>query len=221
MKPLINKGLGCNLKQADPISREDEAKLWDTHVFGRDNLEQLQQTVFFFGSKLFGLRGCDEHHDLHCEQFETGSDSRGKFIRFIGRSTKTYKGGLSQLNVSNKDIKHYCEPVGNELAPLSYVDEQEIIRKTGHRSSTAIRKYKRANDETSANVSHILDPPKPIQENCQILKEIPDNSTTPEKRLCTEIILRSESDSRSKHDASKVYNNCQIHYYMNMSAKDQ
>ena len=82
------------MKQADPISREDEAKLWDTNVFGRDNAEQLQQTVFFYGSKLFGLRGCDEHHDLQCEQFEIGDDSKGKFIRFIGRSTKTYKGGL-------------------------------------------------------------------------------------------------------------------------------
>ena len=94
MKTPINKGLGCNLKQADPISRGDEAKLWDTNVFGRDNAEQLQQTVFFYGSKLFGLRGCDEHHDLQCEQFEIGDDSKGKFIRFIGRSTKTYKGGL-------------------------------------------------------------------------------------------------------------------------------
>ncbi|CAC5412798.1 ROBO1 [Mytilus coruscus] len=60
------------------------------------------------------------------------------------------------------------------------------MRRTGHRSSTAVRKYKRASDEMRANVSHILDPPKPIQENCQILKEISDNSTTPEKRLCTE-----------------------------------
>jgi hypothetical protein len=38
----------------------------------------------------------------------------------------------------------------------------------------------------SANVSHILDPPKPTQENCPILQEISDNSATPGKRPCTD-----------------------------------
>jgi hypothetical protein len=63
------------------------------------------------------------------------------------------------------------------------VDEQEITRRTGHRSTTAVRKYKRAIDEMSANVSNILDPPEPTQENCPILQEISDSSATPGKRL--------------------------------------
>jgi hypothetical protein len=65
-------------------------------------------------------------------------------------------------------------------------DEQEIMRRTGHRLTTAVRKYKRASDEMSANVSHIFDPPKPTQENCSILQEISDNSATPRKRLYTD-----------------------------------
>ncbi|XP_078330429.1 uncharacterized protein LOC111100766 [Crassostrea virginica] len=40
------------------------------------------------------------------------------------------------------------------------VDEQEIMSKTGHRSETAVRKYKRSNSVLMENVSKVLDPPK-------------------------------------------------------------
>nr|XP_034336669.1 uncharacterized protein LOC117692546 [Crassostrea gigas] len=109
MKSLIELGIGCTTKQADPILPEDEAKLWDVGVFGKKNAEQLQKTIFFYACKIFGLRGCDEHHNLECEQFTIGSDKLGKFIQFTGRKTKTYKGGLGQLNVCNKTIKHHCQ----------------------------------------------------------------------------------------------------------------
>ena len=31
-----------------------------------------------------------------------------KYIRFVGGSNKTYKGGLAQVQLKPKDIKHYC-----------------------------------------------------------------------------------------------------------------
>ena len=40
------------------------------------------------------------------------------------------------------------------------VDEQEIMSRTGHRSETAVRKYKRTNSVLMKNVSNVLDPPK-------------------------------------------------------------
>ena len=54
-------------RQADPIWPEDEEKLWQKGVFGKENSEQLQHTMFFYSCKLFGLRACDEHHKLLCE----------------------------------------------------------------------------------------------------------------------------------------------------------
>ena len=65
-----------------------------------------------------------------------------------------------------------------------------------------MRKYKRASDGMSANVSTILDPPKPAQENCPILQEISDYSATPGKRLSTNregvnSVLPVDSDSRT------------------------
>jgi hypothetical protein len=78
----------------------------------------------------------------------------------------------------------------------------------------------------SANVSHILDPPKPTQENCPILQEISDNSATPGKRLCTDCkgvnsVLPVESDSRTVDRDGVKCIITEIHYYMNVSPKHQ
>ncbi|MCG7879380.1 MAG: DUF3504 domain-containing protein [Candidatus Thiodiazotropha taylori] len=109
MKDLLQKGYGTTVKQADPLSLEDEEKLWNLSVFGAKDSETLQHTVFYYSCKLFGLRGTDEHRELQCNQFEIGDDAAaGKYVRFIGRSNKTYKGGLGQMSLTNKDIKHYC-----------------------------------------------------------------------------------------------------------------
>lgn len=83
MKSLIDQGVGCEIRQADPIWRDDKEKLW----------------------------ACDEHHKLQCEQFSIGNDVHGQFIHFLGRASKTYKGGLGQMNVQAKNLKHYSEPV--------------------------------------------------------------------------------------------------------------
>ena len=59
--------------------------------------------------KPFGLRDYDEHYELEYDQFPVDSDHRGRFIAFTGRSTKTYKGGLKDLELKNKKIAHYCQ----------------------------------------------------------------------------------------------------------------
>ncbi|XP_062598901.1 uncharacterized protein LOC134260347, partial [Saccostrea cucullata] len=109
MKELLSKGLGTKVKQADPILPDDEEKIWTNGVFGSHSSQALQYTVFFYNCKIFGLRAFDEHRNLECSQFEIGQDEQGKFIRFTGRSSKTYKGGLKHLQLTNKDLKHYCQ----------------------------------------------------------------------------------------------------------------
>lgn len=58
---------------------------------------------FFYNCILFGLRGRDEHHDLETynSQFEIGEDDTGKFIQFVGRGNKSFKGGLKHRNVEH------------------------------------------------------------------------------------------------------------------------
>ncbi|KAL5005064.1 hypothetical protein ScPMuIL_018520 [Solemya velum] len=107
MKLLTSKGYGSTLRQAEPISKEQEAQLWNCGVIGYDTAESLLHGVFFYNCKLFGLRGRDEHHALDVSQFVIGNDDSGSFIQFIGRSNKTFKGGLKHRSVEHKNIKHY------------------------------------------------------------------------------------------------------------------
>ncbi|XP_062602127.1 zinc finger MYM-type protein 2-like [Saccostrea cucullata] len=109
MKSLVAQGIGTTVRQADPILPEQEDILWEKGVLGQNSAISLQNTVFFYACKVFGLRGCDEHRQLMCEQFKLGSDAQGQFIQFVGRQNKTYQGGLRQMQLSNKNIKHYCK----------------------------------------------------------------------------------------------------------------
>ncbi|CAC5391247.1 unnamed protein product [Mytilus coruscus] len=119
MKELASRGRGSITKQADPITKEDEEQIWNSGVFGCDNSVALQNTVFFYNCKLFGMRGYDEHRNLECEQFSIGCDgSESRFIHFTGRTSKTFSGGLNQLHVKSKDIKHFC-PKTKEIPPYS------------------------------------------------------------------------------------------------------
>lgn len=110
MKSLLSKGLDTKVKQADQITPGDEELLWEREVLGNKTAETLQYNVFFHMCKLFGLRGFDEHRDLTCANVTTGEDGRGKFVHFVGGSSKTFKGGLAHLTLQSKDIRHYCQP---------------------------------------------------------------------------------------------------------------
>ncbi|CAC5365805.1 unnamed protein product [Mytilus coruscus] len=70
MKDLLSKGLGTKVRRADPVSDDDEEKLWANGVFSTTNSSTLQYTVFFYNCKLFGLRGRDEHRNLDHSQLK-------------------------------------------------------------------------------------------------------------------------------------------------------
>ena len=118
------------------------------------------------------------------------------------------KGGLTG-NYTNHSAKRTCatQLYNNDI------DEQEIMKRTGHRSTTAVRKYKRSSDEISASVSRILDPPKSTiqSENCKPVgyEDDSDFFEIPRKRVCTDSVLKEVNG----HD-TKIFNNCEIHNYM-------
>ncbi|CAG2237039.1 unnamed protein product [Mytilus edulis] len=171
----------------------------------------------------------DDEENLVLSQISE-QDATGRFIRFIGRNNKAFKGGLGDLRLDNKDIKHYargprcivdfyetylkaigsgvfyrkplisdvqdkhrygksalgvnklnglmremCEKgglVGNftnhsgkrTCATALYqagIDEQQIMERTGHRSTKGVRTYKTANSNIQKRVSDVLNP-RPI-----------------------------------------------------------
>ncbi|XP_071123986.1 uncharacterized protein KIAA1958-like [Mytilus edulis] len=99
---------GMTTKQADPISQEQELMLWEKEIVGYDSSAALLIGVFFYNCKLFGMRGRIEHHSLDTSQINIGTDDKGKNIQFTETNSKTFKGGLKQKNVENKNIKHYA-----------------------------------------------------------------------------------------------------------------
>ena len=103
MKDLTSRGIGVQKKQASALSLKEEEIIWSKRIFGDDSAQSLSFTVYYYNCKLFGLRGRDEHRSLDCSQFEV---SQGK-IAFYGRTSKTYKGDLSNLNSKAKIIEHF------------------------------------------------------------------------------------------------------------------
>lgn len=64
MKSLVAQGIGTTTRQADPILPEQEDILWEKEVLGSSSAKSVQNTVFFYACKVFGLLGCDEHREL-------------------------------------------------------------------------------------------------------------------------------------------------------------
>ena len=91
MKILNKTGLKIHPKQAQPIKRDHESLFWEKGIFSMDDARSLQSAVYFYTSKVFGLRAADEHSSLMVEQFSFGSDDQGQFIRYQG-FVKTTRG---------------------------------------------------------------------------------------------------------------------------------
>ena len=91
MKKLTKEGVGVETMQAQPLTPEQEEKLWCLTHFRCVLLGASPcNTVFWYNCKLFGLRGEDEHRSLVCEQFEVNSDQQGRFLRIIQRTEGLY-----------------------------------------------------------------------------------------------------------------------------------
>ena len=80
MKKLTKEGVGTETMQAQPLTPEQEEKLWCLGIFSLCTGWGLTNTVFWYNCKLFGLRGGDEHRSLVREQFEVSFDQQGRFL---------------------------------------------------------------------------------------------------------------------------------------------
>ena len=106
-RELYAEGIGTTRKQAQHITEEQEAMLWDKGIFNTHSSKGLSYCVFFYTCKAFGLRSGDEHRNLKLSQFTFGSDNCGKFVQYHGRLSKCVKGGMKSKPEHFKAIKHY------------------------------------------------------------------------------------------------------------------
>lgn len=76
MKRLTAKGLGCEIKQAEPITKDEEQLMWTKGVLCDTDPKTLQNTLFFLIGKFFALKSGEEHRSLTFDQIRVikGSD---------------------------------------------------------------------------------------------------------------------------------------------------
>ena len=82
--------------------------------------------------KCFGLCGGDEHWNLEVEQYSIGQDEHGRYLRFVGRSSKNYHGGLQHRRVQNKDLRIYSKPeMGNRCVVDLFSEYLSLVPPNG------------------------------------------------------------------------------------------
>jgi hypothetical protein len=91
---------------------------------------------------------------------------------------------------------------------MSGISEQEIMRRTGHRSAKSVRKYKRSSEQMEVEVSKILDPPQ-IKSVCVKSEDV---EPPPKKVKCA----RSNEEFRILQDLANtnkaVFSNCNFNF---------
>ena len=109
MKELTSQGLGVKTERSDPVTKEDEGKLWASGVFNMNTAEGLSNAVFFYNGKTFRLRGYQEHVNCQSEQSEIGYDVQNeqKFVKLTQRIRKNAQGGPKHKNINTEPIVHY------------------------------------------------------------------------------------------------------------------
>ena len=67
MKEVITAGVGTKKQRSDPLSNEEEAKLWFSRTAGLHSCKSLKYGVCFYNFKDFGFRTMNEQVNLMAE----------------------------------------------------------------------------------------------------------------------------------------------------------
>eukprot|EP00058_Branchiostoma_floridae_P002244 XP_002587732.1 hypothetical protein BRAFLDRAFT_94635 [Branchiostoma floridae] len=87
MKELTAAGVGVTKRQADPLTTDDEDRLWESNTISLSTSEGMSYGVYFYNCKVFGLRAMDEHLNLLIEQYSMmmttviNRETRGLILR--------------------------------------------------------------------------------------------------------------------------------------------
>ena len=108
MKASSKEGVGNHKKQAQVITLEEEAELWEKGQLGSDTPKQIINTLFYYNGLHFAVRGGDEHRYLKIEQFhiENNSGEQRKLL-YKENVTKTFSGELKHRKIEPNVKEHY------------------------------------------------------------------------------------------------------------------
>ena len=88
-------------RQAEPITVEEENKLWEKGVLGESDPQTLLDTVVFLSGIHFAHRSGQEHRSLKLSQFELQTDEDGSlFLLYTENTSKNNQRGLSHRKLA-------------------------------------------------------------------------------------------------------------------------
>ena len=89
------------------------------------------------------------------------------------------------------------------------IPEQEIMARTGHRTETAVRKYKRSSSTIHEEVSQVLNPPSKVVKS-------ENNSESEAMEACSSVIADKKVPLSALKDITNleksVFNNCVFNF---------
>ena len=108
MRRLKATGAGITKKRAQPISSEEEEKLWIDGSLGSTSPQTLLDTIIFMCGMYFALRSGQEHRTLQHDQIELKSSEDGKLcLVYTENTSKNNPGGIKNQKLKPKVVTHY------------------------------------------------------------------------------------------------------------------
>jgi len=97
-KELKQEGLGKKPRKTEPLTADEENRLWVAGQLGASDPTALLNTVWFFNTKLFGLRGSGENRKLQWGDITIKDDEDGnEYLEYNERQTKTRDGNTPHI----------------------------------------------------------------------------------------------------------------------------
>ena len=118
---LHSEGIGVQVKHSETITKEDEAKLWNSGIVGLTTPKSLQNAAFFIVGKMFTLRGGIEHRSLKPSQIKR--EHNPDHYIYYENVSKNQNGSFKKLHVKRKVVPVYACPEAGERCPVHNLDK--------------------------------------------------------------------------------------------------
>ena len=97
-RELKQGGRGNRPNRAEPLTAEQEEKLWSSGQMGLGSADALINMLWYLFTKLLGFRGCHESRQIQWGDIALGRDQNNReYLEFNERETKTRSGNSTHL----------------------------------------------------------------------------------------------------------------------------
>lgn len=127
-RQLKRFGLGNQPNKAEPITDQEIEKLWESKQFGLSTPDSIINTLWFYSTVHFGLRGSNEHRDMCWGDITLGTDIQGQeYLEFSERQTKT-RTGENPRDVRKVKPKMWSNNENIYKCPVAVYKQYSVLR---------------------------------------------------------------------------------------------